>query len=380
MSVHVWVPNLYEFKGGIQVYLTDVLQVAVEELPPAELAIFDKLDRPQAPIPPQFQQIRHRFSGCIPAPLRTAHFSAGLLGAAIARPDLILCGHVNFAPVAAAMQPLTGIPYWLFAYGTDVWNVSDSARRTALQRAGRILSIGGYTRDRLITEQNIPRDRISILPVTFNPERFQIAPKPAYLLDRYDLTPEQPVILTVTRLSSRDGYKGYDRILRALPTIQQTLPDARYILAGKGDDTPRIRELARSLGIEQSVTLPGFIADEELAGHYNLCDVFAMPSKGEGFGIVYLEALASGKPALGGDRDGAIDALCGGKLGALVNPDDTGQLAETLLQILQRTYPNPLLYQPDALRQQVIEIFGFESFRRTLAQLLRESPARHSVR
>jgi len=114
------------------------------------------------------------------------------------------------------------------------------------------------------------------------------------------------------------------------------------------------------------------VPDEELSDHYNLCDVFAMPSKREGFGIVYLEALACGKPALGGNQDGAVDALCAGKLGALVDPDDIEAIAQSLIHMLQGTYPNPLMYQPEALRQAVIDTYGMEAFQRRLANLLRE--------
>lgn len=95
-----------------------------------------------------------------------------------------------------------------------------------------------------------------------------------------------------------------------------------------------------------------------------------MPSKGEGFGIVYLEALACGKPTLGGNQDGAVDALCHGDLGVLVNPDDINAMAKTLIQILQGTYSHPILYQPHILRQQVIARFGFEQFKQTLAELM----------
>ncbi len=95
-----------------------------------------------------------------------------------------------------------------------------------------------------------------------------------------------------------------------------------------------------------------------------------MPSKGEGFGIVYLEALACGKPTLGGDRDGAIDALCHGELGALVNPDNIEEIAKTIIQILQGIYPHPIMYQPELLRQKVIETFGFDRFKQTLAKLM----------
>jgi len=105
-----------------------------------------------------------------------------------------------------------------------------------------------------------------------------------------------------------------------------------------------------------------------------MCDVFAMPSRGEGFGIVYLEALACGKPTLGGNQDGAIDALCHGELGALIDPQDVDAIAQTLIQILQGTYPNPLMYQPEALRQKVIDTFGFVRFQHTLAEVMKNSP------
>ncbi len=131
-----------------------------------------------------------------------------------------------------------------------------------------------------------------------------------------------------------------------------------------------MEQLIQQLNLPHHVILAGFIPDSELCDHYNLCDVFAMPSKGEGFGIVYLEALACGKPTLGGNQDGAIDALCHGKLGALVNPDDVGAIAQTIIQILQGTYANPIMYQPEALRQQVIDIFGRKRFQQTLAEIM----------
>ena len=95
-----------------------------------------------------------------------------------------------------------------------------------------------------------------------------------------------------------------------------------------------------------------------------------MPSKREGFGIVYIEALACGKPVLGGNRDGAIDALCHGELGVLVDPDDTHAIAKALIEILQKTYPNSLIYQPELLRQKAIATFGFDRFQQTLTHYL----------
>ncbi len=373
-SIHLWVPNLFEFKGGIQVYLQDVLQALNEEFPNLSLSVFDKLDKHQPQGKFDSKNNSFFFSGHLSGFLQTSHFSINLIsGAFRERPNLILCGHLNFAPVAFSIHRLTGIPYWIIVYGTDAWGVQAKWKIEALHAADSIISISGYTRDRLIREQKISPEKISLLPVTFDAKRFKISPKPNYLLQRYGLDPKQPILLTVSRLASFDRYKGYDQILKALPEIRRQIPTIHYILVGKGDDRPRIEQLINQLNLQDCVTLAGFVPDAEICDHYNLCDVFAMPSKGEGFGIVYLEALACGKPTVGGNRDGAIDALCHGELGALVDPDDVAAIAKTLVQILQGTYPNPLLYQPELLRQKVIDFFSVERFNQTLNDLIKNS-------
>ncbi len=374
MSFHLWVPNLFEFKGGIQVYLQDVIKALNNEFPNLYLSIFDKLDKRHFSNEWHSPHISFVFSGNLPRFLQTPYFSLTLISGVLKKkPNLILCGHINFSPVAFWIHRLTRIPYWIIVYGTDAWEVRDQGKIKALHSANKLISIGTYTRDRLINEQNISLDKISLLPVTFEAKRFKISPKPDYLLQRYGLEPKQPILLTVGRLSSSDRYKGYDQILHALPEIRSSIPNIHYILVGKGDDRPRIEQLIHQLNLKDYVTLAGFVPDRELCDHYNLCDVFVMPSKGEGFGIVYLEALACGKPTLGGNQDGAIDALCQGELGALVDPDDVEAIARTIIQILQSTYPNSLIYQPELLRQKVIEKFSFECFQKTLGDLIKNS-------
>jgi phosphatidyl-myo-inositol dimannoside synthase len=374
-KLYLWFPNIFEFKGGIQVYLLDLLRALSEQIPTSEIRVYDKLDtgRIQESIHSK-DKISFRFYGNTPKILRTVHFSLSLLiGSLLKRPNLIICGHLHFAPVAFFLHTTTGIPYWILVYGTDAWEVKNPLKKKALKTAERIISISGYTRDRLLNEQQLDPQKISLLPVTFDDNRFKITTKPSYLMTRYGLSPDQPVILTVARLSSGDGYKGYDQVIRALPQIRQKFPTVQYILVGKGDDASRIEKLIKSLNIQEHVTLTGFIPDEELVDHYNLCDLFAMPSKGEGFGIVYLEALACGKPTIGGNKDGAIDALCHGKLGALIDPDSIDQLAETISQILDEAYPNTLMFQPKALRKAVTDIFGFKKFKDTLNELLKSA-------
>src|SRR5207248_1608633 len=115
-------------------------------------------------------------------------------------------------------------------------------------------------------------------------------------------------------------------ILRALPAIRREIPDVRYVLVGEGEDRARIETLVRELNLFGVVILAGGVSPRELADYYNLCDVFAMPSKGEGFGIVYLEALACGKPVLAGNGDGSSEPLQNGKVGLLLDADDVDQI------------------------------------------------------
>jgi glycosyltransferase involved in cell wall biosynthesis len=174
----------------------------------------------------------------------------------------------------------------------------------------------------------------------------------------------------VCRLAETECYKGYDQIIKAMPEIMRSVPNARYLLVGKGPDRPRIEKLIADAGVQDAVILAGFVPDEELADHYNLCDIFAMPSRAEGFGIVYLEALACGKPVLAGNKDGSRDALGDGELGLLVDPDNTVKIAAEIIRVLRREHSRPNIFNPELLRQRVVELFGFEAFKHAVADLL----------
>lgn len=370
-SFHLWFPGIFEFKGGIQVYSAFLTTVLQSLYPNIHYDIFLKHDTSHSEDTSFLPNTNFHFTGTWPMFLRTPAFAAKLLIMGLwQRPQLVLASHVNFILAAYWLKRLTGIPYWTVAHGTDVWNIKNRALQNALNYADRILAVSGYTRDRLLKEQNLDSDKISLLPNTFDANRFQIASKSQSLLSRYGLTAQQPVILTVTRLDSSQRYKGYDQIIRVLPEIRRQIPNIHYMIVGKGDDRACIEHLIAQLNLQECVTLAGFVPDEELCDYYNLCNVYAMPSKGEGFGIVYLEALACGKPVLAGNQDGSVDALCHGELGALVDPDNLETIGQTLIQILQGTYPNPLIYQPEVLRQKVINTFGLEQFQKTLAQLM----------
>jgi glycosyltransferase involved in cell wall biosynthesis len=370
-KVHLWFPNIFEFKGGIQVYSAFLLQALQNLYPQSQHDVFLMHDTRVTSDVPYQPDTRFHFAGDWAPIVRAPMFAVQMIAQGLwQRPELIIATHLNFTIAAHWLKRLTGIPYWAVAHGIEAWNIERPALQAALQNADRILCVSSYTRDRLLKEQNLDPNRLSLLPNTFDDSRFQWAPKPAYLLEQHKLEADQPVILTVSRLSASEQYKGYDRILRALPQIRQAIPDAHYVIVGKGDDRPRIEKLIQQLELQNCVTLAGFVPDEQICDYYNLCDVFAMPSQGEGFGIVYLEALACGKPTLGGNQDGAIDALCHGTLGSLVAPENVEEIAQAIIQILQGSYPNPLIYQPQALRQKVLEVYGFKQFQQTLSEHL----------
>jgi glycosyltransferase involved in cell wall biosynthesis len=369
-NLHIWAPDLFSTTGGIQAFSRYLIEAVRTELFSEHFRALIKNDLP-GDIPDKRAHRNFNAYGNWPLQLRSERFALGCLRHAWGeRPGLIVSTHLNFGPLALVARRSFDTPYILVAHGIDAWGVTNASRRKALQKADLTLAVSNYTRDRLIQEVGLDADRVKILPNTFAAERFAIAPKPPQLLRRYGLRPDTPVILTVCRLAETECYKGYDQIIKAMPEIMRFVPNARYLLVGKGSDQTRIEKLIAETGVQDAVILAGFVPDEELAEHYNLCDIFAMPSRAEGFGIVYLEALACGKPVLAGNKDGSRDALADGELGLLVDPDDTAGIAAEIIRVLRREHWRANIFNPELLRQRVVELFGFEAFKHAVADLL----------
>jgi glycosyltransferase involved in cell wall biosynthesis len=313
-------------------------------------------------------------TGRVPERLRTPAFAARVVRRAHAdRPRLVIAGHLNFAVVSEWLARRAGIPYWILTHGIEAWGVERPALRRALTRAARVISVSRYTGERLIAEQGLDPARMAVLPGTFDPDVFRPRARSAALLDRLGLETDRPILLTVARLAGPERRKGYDVVLEALPGIRSRFPGVRYVLVGEGRDRARVERRIRELGLERHVTLAGFVPEAELPDYYGLCDAFAMPGSREGFGIVYLEAIACGKPAIAGNRDGARDALLDGDLGVLVDPDDVAAFGDAAVEVLSGRHPNRTLYDPDELHRRVVERFGPASFRRRLGAILAAS-------
>jgi glycosyltransferase involved in cell wall biosynthesis len=362
MKIHVWVPDYAATSGGIKVFSRWLVRGLRELLPAASIVVFSKNDTSYPDSTQEPADEVNPFGWWSPRQRTIAFASTLFIRAARDRPDLIISTHVNFAVAARMLQRFFRTPFWVVGHGVDVWEVSNARMREALRSANVLLAVSVFTRARMAATLDINTDRISLLPDTFDSEKFETAPKPRFLLNRYGLHPDQPVIFTVGRLEAAEQYKGYDQVLRALPAILRIFPTARYILGGRGPDRARIESLIRELDVGNAVILAGYIADHELCSYYNLCDVFVMPSKGEGFGIVFLEALACGKPVVAGNKDASVEAVLDGKLGVLVDPDNPREIADAVIQILSQKHPNKVLQEPDMLRRQVIEAYGYDRF------------------
>ena len=274
--------------------------------------------------------------------------------------DVVLCGHLNAVPLAGALARITGARLWLQVHGIEAWPQPGRLIRCGTQQAALVTSVSRYTRHRLLCWSDIAPERVRVLPNTVATSFAPRQPRRADVVQRHKLAGKR-VILTVGRLASTERYKGHDRLIRALPDIAADVPEAVYLIVGSGPDLPRLAALAQALGVAGRVVFAGQVPADELPDYFALADVFAMPSTGEGFGIVFLEAAASGLPVIAGDADGSADALADGAIGTLIDPASQDELVRASVAALQGLLPN----DPAAVQR-----FAFANFARHVNDLV----------
>ena len=319
--------------GGIAQYNRDFLSaLAVCEGVGEVIVLPCAGARPKSALPPGVQQL-------YPVKSKVGYSIAALGIAQRYRPiDIVFCGHLFMAPLAAIIAKLLGASLWVQVHGNDAWEELSGLYRKSAEMAALITSVSRYTRRRMLEWVRIEPARVKILPNTVEP-RFQPGPKPDYLLDRHALHGKK-VLLTVSRLAAAERYKGHDRVIRVLPRVLAEHPETMFLIAGDGDDRPRLKVLAEEVRVAQNVRFLGLVSDEELADHFRIADVFVMPSTGEGFGIVFLEAMASGIRVIGGNKDGSLDALGDGVFGTAINPENGDELASAICTALNSAPAN----------------------------------------
>ncbi len=228
----------------------------------------------------------------------------------------MFCGHINLAPLAMVVARLSRARLVVQTHGVEAWEKPGSYYREAIEAADLVLCVSRYTRARLLSWASISPEKVIVLPNTVG-EVFTPGDSSA-LRTRWKLGGKR-VLLTVARMDASERYKGHERVIAALAEMPR---DVVYVVLGDGDDAERLQEVAREAGVGERVYFKGAVSREDLIAAYRMADLYVMPSTGEGFGIAFLEAMASGTPALGLGVAGATDALVDGVLGSAVTADD----------------------------------------------------------
>lgn len=242
--------------------------------------------------------------------------------------------------LAWALSYLFPLEYLIFAYGYEFEKVRDLPflcwlYRKIYNRAKGIVACSELVRERL-NRFGGPPEKIQVLYPAVDLNRYRPSAVPREYLEKNQFTGRR-ILLTVGRLIER---KGHDQVLRALPKIIETFPDALYCIVGIGPHEEELRKEVGRLNLEKHVRFMGKVSEEELVWLYNVCEVFVMPSREisegghlEGFGIVYLEANACAKPVIGGRSGGVGEAIVDGQTGFLVNPHSESEIADKIIDL-----------------------------------------------
>lgn len=279
---------------------------------------------------------------CEPLPRKLTHITAGLNSKARyavtllkvlatgGRFDLIICGHLHLLPLAWLASRIWRAPLLLEIYGIDAWQPTGNRLMQGLvDRVDAVVSISRVTSERFLTWAS-PRQAFNYLfPNAIHLERYGVGPKAPELLRRYGLA-GKTVLMTFGRLVSSERAKGFDEVLQLLPELALEYPDIAYLIAGDGPDRPRLELKAEELGVAGRVVFTGMVPEAEKADLYRLADLYVMPSRGEGFGFVFLEAMACGIPVIASRVDGSREAVRDGLLGALVDPNNPEELKQAI--------------------------------------------------
>ena len=259
--------------------------------------------------------LRHRFEGVHAGRV----LPEGLIGLIVAR--------------------LARVPLVIYAHGEEITTWRQAAKLRAMsytyRHADLVVANSSFTRTELL-KLGVPASRITVVYPGVDTARFRPGLDGADLRSSTGICPSRKLVLSVGRLTRR---KGFDQTLRAIARLRNQGHDIDYALIGVGDDRDYLRDIAGELDLGDRVHLLGDVPAEDLARWYNAADVFAMPNRAvgsdnEGFGIVFLEAAACGKPVVGGKDGGTGDAVVDGVTGYRVDGSSVDEIADALRRLL----------------------------------------------
>lgn len=263
---------------------------------------------------------------------------ADLLDSLATPGDIVVFGHVNLLKTLDFLKQRAGVRYIAWLYGLEIWGHQAKRWASYLNRLDKAVAISRYTAN--AAAEGCVTVPVVVIPCCVDVEQFTPGPSSQEI--------RRGEILICGRMSSSERYKGHELLFRCLPIVQERLAiPVTLRVVGSGDDLERLRRLARELGVSDRVTFMGRVSLADLVDTYRRCGVFCMPSlversdvdfwTGEGFGIVYIEAQACGRPVVASTDGGAPETLLPGTTGLLANPRDPANVAESISRILGDT-------------------------------------------
>ncbi len=355
----VIVPELFRVTGGVQIFSQRFIE-ALDYLFDGPVPVISRNDR-RADCPEEFLQGR-RFTGCGTFPVSTRRYA--VIGACtLAKGPLFLSTHPHFTPWLKIQKK----PYLCVAHGIDVWNIKGTKIAEGISKAARVMPVSRYTEERMKDQLGEQMPPSTVFPNTFNTERFTAQDPVTPWRTELNLPANAKLMLSMCRVSKSEQGKGYHRILDLMPELIKKHPNLYWVLGGKGDDLETVKEKATRLKVADHCRFPGFVPDETLPDLYRSADLFVLPSRKEGFGIVFLEAAATGLPVIAGNKDGSVDALADGALGTLIDPEDNEAIHGAIDQVLSNPPPDR-----QALHHDCATRFGQDAFCKRLALIISE--------
>jgi phosphatidyl-myo-inositol dimannoside synthase len=342
------VTDAFGARGGIAQYNRDFLTALASSASGSgtisSITVLPRHALDEVILPPGIEQLS-------PRPGRIDYALSAIGAALTRRVNLVFCGHLYMAPLAALIAQFNGAKLIVQTYGIEAWPRPSRLQRRALEAADLVLCLSRYTRAAVLGWATIAPERLCVVPCTFG---YAFNPGDSAMLRRSLCLEGKRVLLTVGRMDSRESYKGHDRVIAALPQLVADGHDVVYLILGEGDDMARLKALAVTKGVADRVAFMGSVGAQRLVETYRMADLFVMPSTGEGFGIAYLEAMACGTPALGLAVAGTRDALADGDLGMTVSE---AELPATIANLLAKPKPDP-----HSLAKAVHDRFGCNAF------------------
>ena len=256
------------------------------------------------------------------------------------KPDYIIATTWKIGLVIAFFQPIFKIPFIISAHGAELTRNRNNSlvsyvMKYVFKRANKVIAVSEFTKGIVIEYAQIDPDKCVVVSNGIENESVKKVPKDE--AKKHIGINDVPFLLTVSRVDER---KGHIDVLNALPKVLKKVPDLKYVIVGNGPEKDNIISRIDELGIQDNVELAGFVADEELPYYYSACDVFIMLNKMvniedfEGFGFVFAEAGAYGKPLIGGDSGGPKEVIVENETGYLVDPQNSEIVAKRIITLI----------------------------------------------